>query len=319
MRVVVCGAGGVGGGIGGRLWGAGIPVVLVARGAHGEALRARGMTLMEPAGTRALQIPTVSRVIEVDWRSGDVVILATQLQDAGPLLDELALCAPDELPVVCAQNGLAGERMVARRGLAAHGMLVWLPAACLRPGEVRMHGTPGPGILDLGSWPSGVSTPLDLLADGLRGAGFDVVLRPDIMDWKRAKLLTNIVGMLHAVMSPGFDDIAAGIVAESEAVFRAAGLEVIDKDVLMERVGTLNQAPVGDLRRGGGSAWQSLVRGTGSEVHYLCGEITLLGALHGVPTPLNRAVQRVTQQILSGRRAVRSVAAAELLKVSRSF
>ena len=45
---------------------------------------------------------------------------------------------------------------------------------------------------------------------------------------------------------------------------------------------------IGGRRRGGGSSWQSLARGTGTiETDYLNGEIVLLGRLHGVPTPVN--------------------------------
>ena len=44
----------------------------------------------------------------------------------------------------------------------------------------------------------------------------------------------------------------------------------------------------------GGSSWQSLARGTGSiEAEFLNGEIVLLGALHGVPTPVNALLQRL--------------------------
>ena len=61
--------------------------------------------------------------------------------------------------------------------------------------------------------------------------------------------------------------------------------------------------PVGDERhRAGGSTWQSLQRGTGSiETDYLTGEIVLLGRLHGVPTPANRALQAIaTRMALTG-------------------
>ncbi len=44
----------------------------------------------------------------------------------------------------------------------------------------------------------------------------------------------------------------------------------------------------------GGSSWQSLARGAGSiETEFLNGEIVLLGALHGVPTPVNALLQRL--------------------------
>ena len=49
------------------------------------------------------------------------------------------------------------------------------------------------------------------------------------------------------------------------------------------------------VTRAGGSTWQSLARRTGStESDYLNGEITLLGRLHGVATPVNTALQHLS-------------------------
>jgi 2-dehydropantoate 2-reductase len=62
--------------------------------------------------------------------------------------------------------------------------------------------------------------------------------------------------------------------------------------------GDFRLAPAGETQRAGGSSWQSLQRGAGSiEADYLNGEIALLGALHGVPTPVNRLVQRVANEL----------------------
>ena len=82
--------------------------------------------------------------------------------------------------------------------------------------------------------------------------------------------------------------------AEAEACFAAAGLEVasIEEDAA-NREGRMELTDIPGLTRGGGSSWQSLVRGTGSiEADYLNGEICLLGRLHGVPTPVNALLQR---------------------------
>ena len=62
-----------------------------------------------------------------------------------------------------------------------------------------------------------------------------------------------------------------------------------ERRTAMSRLGAI----VGSVR-GGGSSWQSLARGTGSiESDYLNGEIALLGRLHGVPTPVNAALQEI--------------------------
>ena len=56
-------------------------------------------------------------------------------------------------------------------------------------------------------------------------------------------------------------------------------------------------APTASGEWRGGSSWQSLARGTGSiEAEFLNGEIVLLGALHGVPTPVNALLQRLALQ-----------------------
>ena len=51
MRLVVYGAGAVGGVVGGRLFQHGHDVVLVARGEHQRAIAARGLTIEWPEGS----------------------------------------------------------------------------------------------------------------------------------------------------------------------------------------------------------------------------------------------------------------------------
>ena len=66
MRYIIIGAGAVGGTIGGCLFQGGHDVVLVARGAHLDALRSRGLTLATPLGTDTLD--QYERFAEVNAR-----------------------------------------------------------------------------------------------------------------------------------------------------------------------------------------------------------------------------------------------------------
>jgi 2-dehydropantoate 2-reductase len=68
MRYIIIGAGAVGGTIGGCLFQGGHDVVLVARGAHLDTLRAHGLRLATPAGTYQLAIPAVGGPDEADLR-----------------------------------------------------------------------------------------------------------------------------------------------------------------------------------------------------------------------------------------------------------
>ena len=82
------------------------------------------------------------------------------------------------------------------------------------------------------------------------------------------------------------------MIEEAEACFAAAGIEVASVEELGERHrAVMSQGDVPGYERQGTSAWQSLARGRSIEADYLNGEIVLLGTLHGVPTPYNRAVQ----------------------------
>ncbi|MDX6355317.1 MAG: 2-dehydropantoate 2-reductase, partial [Streptomyces sp.] len=86
MRYIIIGAGAVGGTIGGRLYDSGHDVVLVARGAHAEALRTRGLRLELPDRNLELAIPVVAGPDELDPRPDDVLLFAVKTQDTAAAL-----------------------------------------------------------------------------------------------------------------------------------------------------------------------------------------------------------------------------------------
>jgi 2-dehydropantoate 2-reductase len=134
---------------------------------HLDALRAKGLTLATPDGTSTLDIPAVAGPAELGLREDDVLLLATKTQDAEPLLTDWAWqpvrstsrSAAEALPVVCAQNGVASERIALRRFRHVYGMCVWMPATHLEPGAVEASGSPMTGLLHLGRYPSGTARP----------------------------------------------------------------------------------------------------------------------------------------------------------------
>ena len=110
MRIVVLGAGGIGGTIGARLHQSGYDVALIARGAHGEAIRERGLTFATPEERVTLRIPVYGDPSEVAWTPDDVVVLAVKSQDTEAAARALVAAAGPDVPVVAAQNGVANER-----------------------------------------------------------------------------------------------------------------------------------------------------------------------------------------------------------------
>src|SRR5690606_17379610 len=133
MRFVIYGAGAIGGAIGGRLFEAGHDVTLIARGAHEQALRVHGLRLASPAGVATLSIPVVNHPAEADLRPGDVVVLAMKSHDTAAAVATLADCAPPDIAVVCAQNGVENERMALRWFPDVYAVNVVCPASHLEP------------------------------------------------------------------------------------------------------------------------------------------------------------------------------------------
>jgi 2-dehydropantoate 2-reductase len=316
-RYVVLGAGAVGGTIGGRLADAGHDVVLVARGAHAAALRADGLRLAMPERVLTLHIP-VAELGELALRSDDVVIIATKVQDAAPLLTALAsLPGAGDLPVICAQNGVEGERIALRRFSNVYGICVMLPAVHLEPGRIDAQGTPYSGSLDLGRYPRGLDDTAHQLAEALQGSGFVSQPREDILPWKYAKLLRNVGNAVEALGGdqPEARDLGDLARAEAEAVLVAAGISWTgDVEWKAYRGRQVQIGSVEGRSRGGGSSWQSVTRGAGSiEADHLNGEIVLLGRLHGVPTPVNALLQQEANALVTRGGPAGSVDLAALL------
>jgi 2-dehydropantoate 2-reductase len=295
-RIVVVGAGAVGGVVAANLAMAGTPVVAVARGEHGRTMRASGLRYESPAGTRTVELPVVTSIAELEITDDDVFLLGVKSQDTAGVLNDLRAGGVTDQPIVCMQNGVDNERQALRLFPNVYGICVMLPADHLAAGVVRVWTAPSSGLLDIGRYPHGVDDLSERLAATLEAATFGSIARADIMSWKYRKLLMNLGNAVEAVCGrKGFEGPLGEMVqAEGEAVLAAAGITVVSTQEDRARRGdALTIQPVGDDRhRAGGSTWQSMRRGTGTiETDYLTGEIVLLGRLHGVPTPANRALQ----------------------------
>jgi 2-dehydropantoate 2-reductase len=316
MRFVILGAGAVGGTIGGLLHDSGHEVTLVARGAHAAAMRSAGLVLAMPSRTLTVTAEVVDDPAALKLRRDDVLLVATKTQDTVALLETVADLRVDgrpaglTLPVFCAQNGVANERIAARRFADVHGVVVMLPAALLESGRIEAQGAPYSGLLDVGRWPAGTTQTDEVVAAALTASNFVSRATDDVMRWKHAKLLRNLGNAIEALCGHDLDeddetmaavrDLDDRLRAEAEACFAAAGIEwVSDAEWVERRRDQVQHAPVEGRPRMGGSSWQSLARGLGSiEADYLNGEIALLGRRYDVRTPAN-----VTLQMLANRAA----------------
>jgi 2-dehydropantoate 2-reductase len=317
MRYVVYGAGGVGGAIGGRLFESGADVTLVARGAHHDVLRDRGLTLVSGEESVTLPIPVVAHPADAALAPGDVVILAMKSQGTGEAVRTLADCAPHDIHIACAQNGVENERVALRSFANVYGIYVLLPAVHLQPGEVVAYASPVTGVLDVGRYPGGVDEAATGMAEAFSAATFASLARPDVMRWKYAKLIDNLFNAIEAVCGAvpprvteeledaeraALAELGRRVRAEGVAALAAAGVDVASRDeVRARRADRMASSPVQGAAPHRSSTWQSLAAGSGSvETDYLTGEVVMLGRLHGVPTPANALLQALANRAAAG-------------------
>jgi len=302
-RRLIVGAGALGALLAAQWRAAGVPAVLIARGAALEVIRERGVTVRRPHGDETVPVDVVGAIDETEPAVGDSVVLAVKAQDAEQALAAIAWRplagggAVADLPVVTLQNGLSAEAVATRRSAAVVGVSVGIAASHLRPGEVVSPSWPTIGVARVGA-ATGAGAPfVEAVREDLARAGFAASAVDDIAATKRRKLLGNLRNVVEvfAVDAAERDAATDALRREAEALFARLALPVAPAEQ-----GFLPVEDVPGHVPGRLSTWQSLERGTSVESDYLVGELVLLARQAGTAAPLAEAIQR-TLGILAAR------------------
>jgi 2-dehydropantoate 2-reductase len=305
---VIIGAGGIGVTFAAELDRAGRDVVLVARGAQLDALRAGELRYARPDGTRRLTLPGIGDPGEIELAPGDVLVLATKTQDVEPLIaqwarrpvrqaDGTVAPAAVSIPVLTLQNGLEAERIALRRFKTVFGGVLWVAASYIQAGEVSAPGWPAVGVVWVGAYPGGAHPGAATIAADLRASGFEAQAVDDIRRWKAAKLLSSVTFALSALYPPGeLRDRASHLLREeAREILTVSGEDIAE--IARESTADTRRAtprPAGGPAYGGNSTWQSITRSSPLETDFLNGEIVLAARLLGRTAPANEAVAERT-------------------------
>ena len=303
MRIAIVGSGGVGGYFGGRLAAAGADVTFLARGAHLEAMRARGLRIDSPKGNvhlprvKAESDPTVVGPV-------DVAFFAVKLYDTDGALALLRpLVGPDTV-VIGFQNGVETVASLTRAVGPSHtaGGVSYVSAVIAEPGVIRHTAM---DHLIFGK-PDGSRSPqLEALLEACRPAGFQATLSTDItVDiWTKFVRLSVFSGMTAVTRSPigvivndpELLEMLKAAVRETLAVARAKGVAVsgtIDDDVAAAYKALPPQAKASML--------EDLERGRRIELPWLSAAVVRLGREVGVPTPTHAFINAVLKPHVNG-------------------
>ncbi|MDG4663788.1 2-dehydropantoate 2-reductase N-terminal domain-containing protein [Mycobacterium sp. 236(2023)] len=319
-RFIIIGAGSIGGGTGGTLARGGVDVVLVARGAHAEALAEQGLTLRTPDGVFEVPVASAAGPDGVRLTSRDVLVFATKTHQLDAALQEWADrpvfdgdrdgdvvgTAGQVLPALTALNGVSAEDKALRYFARVFGVCVWMPASFPSPGEVIVRSWPVAGQFHIARWPAALTSAedrvlVDEIAAGWSAAGILVQQPADVAPWKYNKLLSNLSNAIVALTGTDSrdDKVSAAVRREAEEVLTLAGIEWVSFETskAARAQGPTPRPVAGAEGMISNSTWQSLARKSGSvETDYLNGEIARIAHRHGATAPLNALLARLTRE-----------------------
>jgi 2-dehydropantoate 2-reductase len=302
LRVVVLGAGAIGGYLGGALARAGHDATLLARGEHLAVIRARGLELRTPEDGAAPRPPVRVRATDdaEALPATDLVLVAVKsysLDDVAPAAVRLARGGALVLPLL---NGVDAAERLAQHGVprdALLGGVVFLNAVRVAPGVVERRSLFRRVVLGrLARAPEDDADSTAARVAGvvraLREADVDAHESPriEVELWQKLAF----VAPLAAACGLGRCDVGTVRdaplgrlliergVAEVAAVGVAAGV-ALDDDLVARTVAEIDALParlypslLPDLRRGGPT-----------ELDVLSGAVARRGRQLGVPTPVH--------------------------------
>lgn len=289
MRIVVIGAGGVGGSFGAMLQQAGADVTFMARGAHAEAMRRDGLRVAFP--DREIRLRPV-RVLAPDEAAApcDIVLVTVKMYDLEPVAPALRPFLGPETAVIPLQNGIEAPDILARHLPASNvrAGVARIGAAIEAPGRIRVT-TPF-AVLRFGERSGGPSQRLDRFEALCTCAGIDGRQVADIDRelWSKFAFLAPFATVTAHARSPigavrddpGLWATFGRLLAEAVAVARARHAP-LDEDFEAKTLAFVRGLPAGMTS----SMATDLEAGRRLELDWLTGAVVRLGREAGVPVP----------------------------------
>ncbi|AOY89157.1 2-dehydropantoate 2-reductase [Marinobacter salinus] len=262
LKLLMIGAGGIGGYYAARLSEAGHQVVLTARGEHLRALQLHGLRVRydnEDLRCRAPAFDHGTLVARYDPDEFDLVLIALKSNATVPVLEELgAWLKQGSVPVLSLQNGVDNEPIIAGiigAGRTLGGLAVRIGGHIVEPGLVSAEGV---AQIVMGEWPragepADVRRPLlKTLEAAFNDAGIPTTVTGDISyELWRKLVINNGVNPLSALTGldtrslthhPEFRKIVHGMMAETVEASKADGVNLGPQDLeeMFELISSFN-------------------------------------------------------------------------------
>lgn len=297
MRILVVGAGALGGYFGGLLVRAGENVTFLARGEHLRALRSQGLQVKSVDGDFALPVRTIEHPEEAG--PVDLIIMAVKTFDAESAGRAVRAVVGPETAVLCLQNGVETEDRLAMILGREHilGGAAYVSGYMERPGVIRHTGGLRQQMI-LGEMDGAMTPRVDVIAATLRRAGIRAEPTPNIVTalWEKFVGICGLSGITATTRVPigrawaqaETREMLVGLMAEVASVGTARGVPLAG--AVDRRVTAFEEAVTGPLAQSYSSLYADLHAGRPLEIDSLAGAVVRMGREVSVPTPLNFAV-----------------------------
>jgi 2-dehydropantoate 2-reductase len=289
MRILVIGAGAIGGYFGGRLAEAGRDVTFLVRARQAEVIREHGLRIVSPHGNGTLH----PKLILADEIAGayELIILCVKAYSLEAAINDFAPAVGPGTMILPLLNGMRHLEFLVRQ----FGEASVIGGVCLIAAEVDKDG----GIVQLtdvhrlvyGERAGGNSARMNALNRVMQGAAFHARTSDNILQemWEKWVMLASLgaatclmrgnIGEIEAV--PGGAGIARAILDECSAISTACGYA--PGDAFLARTQKLVTASRSTLTS---SMYRDLSKNAPVEVDQILGDLLERGSKLGLATPL---------------------------------
>jgi len=295
MRILVIGAGAVGGYFGGQLAAAGRDVTFLVRPARAAQLQPTGLQIFDPYGDVTVHPKLLLAAdLKANPTTFDLIIVSTKAYSFDAAMDEFAPAVGSQTILLPLLNGMRhmdaldarfGEHCVVGGSVQVIGDM---------DAEGRIHSLGKLHDLNFGERDKAITPRIKAIEETFRDAGFEANLKPDILAfmWQKWTLLAAmgaitclLRGSIGAVeAAPGGLETARAIAAECVAIATANGYPPDEKfhAVMMKRL----TEPGSPLTA---SMYRDLQKGAPVEADHILGDLLARGRARGLEAPLVQA------------------------------
>jgi 2-dehydropantoate 2-reductase len=292
MRILIVGAGAVGGYFGGRLARAGRNVAFLVRPSRAKQLGRDGLRIISPHGDAVLT-PKLITAEEINTPY-DLVFLSVKAYALEAAMNDFAAAVGPETMILPVLNGMRHVDLLTKR----FGEYAVIGGVCLVASEIDDEGR----IVQLadiqrltyGERNGEMTRRLQTLDATLQGARFDARLSTDIMQemWEKWVQLASL-GAITCLMRGAIGEIVAvtgganlSLKVLDESARVATACDHKPSEAFLSRHAATMTAPGSPLTS---SMYRDLRKGASVEVDHILGDFIERGDAHRVPTPLLKA------------------------------